>query len=207
MTRRLIDLTLLAAIAVGGVLAWRSNRERADLQSTADHLAEEAGELPLTDPGRIHLTALETGDPMHFAWRIYVPASGSSVSLRSPGGSFGAGWSGISPLEYVGRVRFREGESGLLEFYSSVGSGGNTASLGDEAMADLLRGRWDEIRVDRAGEGELVVPEEGETTVLLRLSLPEDLAEEARRLPSMGGWQQVLPDLFTLEITPRPAKP
>lgn len=78
MMRRLPDLILILALMVGGVVAWKADRERGRLAAEHARLARMTGDLPIIDPARVHLLALETGEPLHQAWRIYLPPIASS---------------------------------------------------------------------------------------------------------------------------------
>ena len=108
MTQNVIDLVLLAIVLAGGVLAWRAGRERASLAAHHVRLLAAAGELPADDPTLIYLKALDTGDPLHFAWRVHLPAN-SHLEVRSRTGSGWSGgfWSGSSPTDFIARVRLR----------------------------------------------------------------------------------------------------
>src|SRR5690349_2510660 len=107
MMRNAVDLVLLAVVLVGGVLAWRAGHERARLAAHYGRLVDAAGELPADDPSLVYLKALDTGDPLHFAWRVHLPASTNlEVRCSTGNGWSGGSWSGSAPTDFIARVRF-----------------------------------------------------------------------------------------------------
>jgi hypothetical protein len=80
MKHRVLDLYLLIAALIGGTLAWQTGRERSRLSEKYDEPARVTGDLPIADASKVHVRALDTGDPMHFAWRVYYPPPTSSRS-------------------------------------------------------------------------------------------------------------------------------
>src|SRR5262245_17654443 len=119
MTRNLTDLVLLTIVLAGGVLAWQAGRERARAAAHYDRLVAAAGELPADDPTLIYLKALDTGDPLHFAWRVHLPAK-TDLEVRSRTGSgwSGGSWSCSDPTDFIARVRFRVDEQGVVHVYT-----------------------------------------------------------------------------------------
>lgn len=132
MRRKAIDLILLLAILVGGALAWTSGRERAKLTKEYTRLARTAG-----DPAKVHLVALDTGEPLHFAWRVYYPANYRAVLTNSLGVQSSSSTS--NPTEAILRLRFFENDRGLLEVYVKGAQGRSQGTLGDGSLAGLLR--------------------------------------------------------------------
>lgn len=61
--RKVINAFLVGAIVVAGLLVWRMNGERVPLRAELARLVRETGELEITDSTKIHILALETGDP------------------------------------------------------------------------------------------------------------------------------------------------
>jgi hypothetical protein len=202
--RRIPDLILLVALVVGGVFAWRSARERARLTVDYDRLARATGELPITDPAKAHFRALETGEPLHFAWRIYLPPNYGMI-LRSRTGSWN-NFSSASSQDFIARVRFRQDEEGDWNVYQVFHGGSSRGGLGGEELAGLLRGRTDKIVVEQLGAKEIATIEPNGSAVLLRLTLPEDLQAEARKSLPEYEQKQFIPDLFRLEIGPEKPK-
>jgi len=203
--RRIVGLLLLIAIAVGGVLAWRTGRERARLGSIHDRLTREIGDLPIGDTAKILLRAVETGEPLHYAWHFHLPPNSRLTMQHSWGGSSSS--SSSEPRDFLFRVRFHEDSQGRLEVHTlSEGSSGRL-SRGDRSLADLLRGRWAEILVERAGVVATSVIEPGKPTVLLRLMLPDDLREAARNKLPRDFAASDPPIFFEMIFNPDPPKP
>jgi hypothetical protein len=203
--RRIPDLILLVALVVGGVYAWRSAHERARLQGDYERLALATGDFPITDPTRAHFRALETGEPLHFAWRVYVPAS-SSMIIRSRSGMSAVN-AGPSPAEFIARVRFREDEQGNWSVYQAFHGGSSRGSLGGKELNRLLREHAGKLLLEQLGAKSTATVGPDGPAVLLRLTLPEDMQAEARK--SLPAYEQprFLPDLFLLEIGPEKPKP
>ncbi len=205
MRLRLFDGLLILVILIGGVLAVQTGLERSRLTERHGRLARLAGELPIADPSKVYIRALDTGEPLHFAWRVYFPPN-YRQSLRSRFASLGSSTS-TKPSEFIVRVRFREDDQGTLDNYTHFANGSSRSTFGDKSLADLLRNRWDRVRVEQLGMPEVAVLETDQPGVLLRLALPDDMQDEARKTLSPGIHQQFLPVLFELEIGPEAGKP
>jgi hypothetical protein len=74
MLTRLLSLTLLVASLVGGLLALSAGREYQRLLAEHRRLERKVGNVPISDASQVHVRALKTGEPLHFAWRVYLPA-------------------------------------------------------------------------------------------------------------------------------------
>jgi len=201
--RRGVELVLIAAIAVGGYLAWRTGRERGRLQRTFDRLARKAGDLEVGDPNQVHLRAFPTGEPLHFAWRVYLPARyPARVRVRAGQSSSDTSGSRGQPMEFIARVRFREDENGVLNVYWKFAGYGIREAVGDRAFATLLRGRWDEVAVEQLGADGLVGLDADRSVTLLRLRLPADLQESARTARSPDLRKELVPVFFEFQLGP-----
>ncbi len=204
MKHRLLDLILLIAALIGGYFAWQTGQERSRLEGQYERLSRKTGDLRITDPLRVHVLALDTGDPLHFAWRVYLPAN-YQANLQRTGGS-SSSWSS-DPQEFIARVRFLEDEQGVLNVYTSFKGGSSRASVGGPELAELLRGRWEEIQVEQLGAVEMAAIAPDQSARLLRLTLPETLEQEAlEKLPARDLKRQV-PVLFDWELSPGPFVP
>lgn len=208
MMRRLLDLALLILILAGGFMAWTTGRERTRLQADFARLARLTGDLPIGDPSKVHVLALPTGDPMHYAWRVYVPAN-VNFRRQTTTGFSGAALSSTSQ-DFITRVRFRE-DQGLLHVYDHYAGGSSRGSLGEKSLADLLRGRWDKLQVEQLGSSGVAMLDPDEPAVLLQVTLPEAVQAEALAKLSPSSNQAFNPVLFQIEIGPEkpktPAKP
>jgi hypothetical protein len=200
MKVRYVDLILLVAIVVGGVLVFQTGRERSRLQNTYDRLARKTGDLEIANRAWVHVQAIDTGDPTHFAWRVYLPPNYSEI-VRSSLGSQSQG-STTDARELMARVRFREDEKGLLEVYTHFSNSSSRTFLGDQRLAKFLRAHWDKIRVEQLGSGDVVaIPPDG-TASLLRLTLPEEIQSEAREELSPDVVNRFVPVLYEIELGP-----
>jgi hypothetical protein len=205
MKRRVFDLVLLAATVVGGVLAWQADREQSRLRGEFERLARKTGDLPIADPSRIHVRVLDTGEPLHFAWRVYIPPNYKQV-LKGSSGGHSTTWS-QDARQAIARVRFREDEQGELQVYTRFPGGSSRSGLGDRSLAELLRGRWDEVLVEQLGAADVVAVAPDRPAVLLRLTLPGNLQDEARETLSPHLRERHVPVLFELELLPPTSKP
>ncbi|CAN5899146.1 hypothetical protein BH23PLA1_BH23PLA1_08550 [soil metagenome] len=205
MKHRAFDLILLVAALIGGFLAWQTGRERSRLEVQYAQLSRKVGDLPITDPSRVHVRALETGDPMHFAWRVYLPPN-FNANLRHNAGGSSSAWSSDAS-ELIARIRFREDEQNQLQVYTQFSGGSSRFGLGSPELAELLRGRWDELRVEQLGAPEMAAVAQDRSAVLLRLTMPEDMERNAReKLPAWDLEHQV-PVLFEWELNPKTSNP
>ena len=116
------------------------------------------------------MLALETGKPRHFAWRVYYPPSYQQV-VTSPSGRR-LWYSTRDEIEFIARVVLRPADDGGVEVFMHFPGRGNPGDVedmspddvlrntgdwqlprgkkehfGDKALGDLLRDRWDMIRV------------------------------------------------------------
>ena len=148
MKHRVLDLFLLTIVIIGGALAWQTGRERSRLSAEHARLARITGDLPVEDPSKVYVQALETGDPMHFAWRVYHPPNYKHILSHGNGGgtTFFS-----SSAEFIARVVFREDDEGQLQLYTNFSGGSSLSPFGDEDLAELLHDRWDKIRVEQLG--------------------------------------------------------
>jgi hypothetical protein len=194
MKHRALDLFLLIVVFIGGALSWQTGRERSRLSEKHARLARSTGEFRISDPSKVHVQALETGDPMHFAWRVYHPGKV-------------AYWPN-NPSEVVGRLVFRHDEQGILRVFYNFSDGGTSVqNVGDKALAELLRDRWDRVRFEQLGARDLAVLDPNQPLILLRLTLPDDLEAEARRKLPPDTVRQYVPILYELNRGPMPSKP
>lgn len=207
--RKAVDIVLLLALICGAIAAWKTGRERHQLSHNYARLARITGDLPIADPSKLYFVALETSEPMHYVWRIYLPPNYRFV--LTSGGNGGGGGSGTSwssgPKEFIGRVRFRESNDGRLEVYSSFAGGSSCRSIGDESLAQFLPSHWDRLQVEQlAGDG-LVVVDPGKSAVILRIKVPDDLAKEGRTTLSRHAQVYLGSTLFELKLGPDSSKP
>jgi hypothetical protein len=205
MKHRALDLVVLVAAIGGGALAWQTGRERSRLAQEHARLARMTGDLPIADPSKVYVQALDTGEALHFAWRVYYPPNYRQVLRHSDGGG-GTSWAS-NPTEFIARVVFREDEQGLLQVYTHLSGGSSRSSFGDKDLAGLLHGRRDWIRVEQLGASQLAVLKANQPAILLRLTLSDDLQAEARKRLDPHVQTRYVPVLYELRLGPETANP
>lgn len=204
MFQKLLAFLLFAAMFPGGYLAWQESRERIRLEREYARLVKLTGDLPITDPSKIHVLALPTDDPRVFSWRLYLPPNYAQVWTSKNSGSSSS--ARPDAIDCVMMVRFRENEEGRLEVYKRTSNASGLTSLGDVPLAAFLRTRWDQLRVEQLGAEGLTVIEPDDATVLLRLSLTDAMEAEARKtLPPSSVFE--LPVLYELTLGQKKPKP
>jgi hypothetical protein len=200
MKLRVVDILLLAVIAVGGVFVWKTGQERSRLTARYGRLAAITGELKITDTTKVHFQALETDDPMHFAWRIYYPPKYKPLIA---GDDYDGGWWSKEPTESIGRVRFHVTERGDLDHYVRFPGGGQWGLREPGAPAKFLIDHWNELQIEQIGTDGLAVVNLDETVSLLRITFPDDLRAEAETLFP----ERLVPVYYELKLGPDAAKP
>jgi hypothetical protein len=201
---RALDLILLLVALSGGFLALQNGRQLRQLRAEYERLSTITGDLPISDASKVHVRALETGERLHFAWRVYLPANYRAVISNASGSS--SSWTSNS-CQFIARVRLRENEQGMLQAYTRFSGGSSCMGLGDSTLAKLLHDHWDKIQVEQLGAPGLAVIAPGQSAVLLRLTLPDELQKASReKLPP---WMQghFVPTLFELHLGPEATKP
>ena len=200
MKHGLFDWFLIALVLGGGAMAWSTGLERSRLTARHERLVKTTGELPIKDASKIHALALYTGEPLHFAWHFYFPPN----CTRRLTYRFGAQTSSLTcPLaDSIGRVRLRQNDDGTIQFYFHFGGGSLGMGLEDHELAELLRGRWDRVKIERLGAPEVAVIKPDQPAVLLRITLPDELADEARTKLSSQFQNQFVPVVFEVKLSP-----
>jgi hypothetical protein len=198
--RRVIDSLLLVVAVVGGYLAWQTGRERILLAQHYRRLARAAGDIVVVDPSKIHVHALDTGEPLHFAWRVFLPANYAQVWHATTGGA--GNTRRAKQTEFIARVRLRPDDQGKMQIYARTNMAASLASLGSDALNDLLRGRWNKLKAEQLGATGTAVIDPSEKAVFLRLTLPDDLADEARRKLPPQEQKRYFPLVFELALGP-----
>jgi hypothetical protein len=205
MLHKVTNAVLLATITVGAVLAWRTGEERSRLASEYARLRAITGDFPIGDPSKVHVLALDTGEERSYAWRVHFPANYKRI-IRDGGGSGSTSWAS-SPVDDLARLRIRENQQGQLEYYTRFPGTSGRMSLGDTSLADFLRGRWGQLRVEQLGVGELAVIAPGKPATLLRLSMPDAMADEARKTLTPSDVARYVPTVIELNVGPKSEKP
>lgn len=195
-----LELAILLVIVIGGVFAFRSGRERYQLERRYDRLKRKAGDIEIGDPAKVYVQAIETGDPRLFTWRIRLPpyyryeldATNIQQMLSSPK---------AEPREFIASVGFRENGEGVLDVFSRFETHRIESHFGDSALATFLRGRWNDLRVHRLGQGALIAFDPTKPIELLKVSFPDDMRKEGQKtLPKTD--QVFVPILFRMTFGP-----
>ena len=195
---RSLNALLLIGAVIGGVLTYRAARTHRELLAEKNRLEQKVGSLSIKDPSKIQVEALETGEPLHFAWRIYRPAD---IGCSWQAGTNGRrSWAYGRPREFISRVRFRESYDGQLGLFVNVIRRYRGITLANRQLTDLLRDRWDEIQVEQLGCDHLVIVEPDEVAVLLRLTFSEQLKREAEQILSKDDWEHFRTALFECRL-------
>ena len=202
--QRWVNWTLSGALLVGGVLAWQTGQESARLQAEYRRLSAITGELVIDDPAKVAIRAIETGEPLHFAWRVYIPPNYRQIVSSAQDSS--ESWSAASQ-QFIARVRFRLDEQGILRVYRRFSGGSNYSTLGDRHLGDLLKSGWDQIEAAQLGKDEVVSLAVGDPAVLLRLTLPPEMEEAAGQVLPAGLQQAFVPVLYELRLGRQAVKP
>jgi hypothetical protein len=195
---RWFNIALLLAALYGAYLAVREERLRRELSVQHRLLANETGYLDITDPDRVHVVALPLEDPLHFRWRIHVPANFEIVWQTDNWGEDGI--SSTGPAEnFVAQVRFRKNESGHVMVFRDMKIGG-VGPVGGHELQTFLSGKWDQIeRVQLGADGPVVV-EPDEVATLLQLRMPEAMAKEAESVLPEAWGRNYVPVLYEVRF-------
>jgi hypothetical protein len=193
---------LLLVVLSGAIMAWRSGRERSRLTERFARLVRATGDLTVADPSLVYLRAVETGEPLHYAWRVYFPPNYNQI-MSSRNGMTSSG-SSSSASEFLSRVRLRPDDRGAMQVYTHFANGSSISSIDGPQLTELLRGRWDKVRVEMIGSPEVASLKPNQHAVLLRLTLPDDLIDEAKKKFSPDDQKRCVPVLFELELGPKP---
>jgi hypothetical protein len=206
MRFRALDLLLLLLISIGGIMAYRTGRERSRLSTEFQRLSKKTGEITIPDRSRVYFRAIQTGDPRSFAWRVYLPGGNIQV-LRQNGVQIDLSLGGTTS-EYIFRVRFRENKNGNLDLYLRSQDGSGTWSwLGSPPLAALLHDRWDQLHISQIGSTSAASLDPKSEAVLLEVKIPPELEEIARKVLDPDDFKQFYPCLFRLQLGPEKSKP
>jgi hypothetical protein len=142
MILRSVHALLLLAALVGAFLAIQAGREHQLLRAEHRRLKAEVGLLSVTDPDKMHVVAIPTGDPLHFAWQVYVPAI---CGLRwkasyGNGGTGGSSSGNAEPYFDLLRVRIRERKDGSPEIWFKRRSGSSLVSVSPRDVEMIKQG-------------------------------------------------------------------
>lgn len=198
MLIRLINLALAIVAVCGGVMAIKQQRQIAQIQGEHQRLETIAGVMPISDEYKIHVLAIDTGDPLHFLWRVYLPAkTDMRWRLQTAFGSSGSNsHSGRQePQQFYARVRLRKIGKQLMLF-RSAGSGSGSSTIGGPEAAISVE-RPDLLQVEQLARNEVLVLDTDELIPLLQVQL----RPEARQEIGEGILKRLRPDRPMIEFT------
>ena len=204
----LLTLFVLSLIASNLYVSWKWHASR----SENDRLREELGWLTIDDPTRICVRQVQTGEPLSWTWRIYLPPGNRSLHTGSGriaetglkadyGGATsllpGKGRGGTSPpdlrdYEFTLTARVERDQGGNLQLavftprirHTLALLPHDSAWISDKKHFGLSSTR--KIQVEAAGSrGQIESFAADEAVVLLRLRAP-DAKQAASREPCDG---------------------
>ena len=165
-----VDAFLTLVIVVGVVFVWQSASERSRLQAEHGRLKRLTGELIPTDPTKIYVRAIDTADPLHFAWRVYFPPN-YPLNVRHTRGGSSSGWNSEA-VHAIFRVRLREVDGRWAAYHRFHFSSG-LSSL-DPQVGDFLREHPEQLQVEQLGSERTEELDPASEFVLLKATLPEN---------------------------------
>ena len=169
MILRALNFMLLAAALVGVYFALKAEVEYRPLREYHRQLVAEVGLLPVGDPAKVHIVAIPTGEPLHYAWQMYVPAGYEKQwhSRAGHGSSSSSGGSDSEPHFDVVRVRLREQSPGNWQVWTKQR---NSSSLMGFSADELKKfGPLESLQAAPLAADGVVVLEPDEVATLLRL--------------------------------------
>lgn len=156
MVARLFKVLLGIAAICGGVRTFQEAATQWKLAGEYRRLAATWGDLELSDPFRVHVLALDTGDPLHFAWRMYLPPDCTGAWDWSSCGrqTSRSRWQNVSsssiPYDGICRVRFRKDARLGWQVLTVSGTTSSLLPIEPSLARQLDRG-IQTLRVTRAG--------------------------------------------------------
>jgi len=165
-----LDALLILLIVVGGYYVWQSGSERGRLQAEHERLKALTGELVPVDPTKIYLRALETGDPLDFAWRVYLPPNYRLNVSHTRGGSSSS--SNSEAVSAIFRVRLRKVDGRWLSYHRFAGGSG-LSSLNPE-VAEFLDNHPDQLLVEQFGKERTEEIDPASEFMLIMATMPQE---------------------------------
>ncbi|MCA9191591.1 MAG: hypothetical protein KDB03_07510 [Planctomycetales bacterium] len=170
MTSRFINGGLILLTIIGGLMATKAGARNQQLLTTYRKLEAKVGSLPIRDKTKVYFLALPTEEPLHYAWRVYLPGNFQYRWEYNSGSHSG---SNSNSREFIAQVRFRESGGQGQVFFQALG-GSSSLSLNDQNLANYLKERPDQLVVQQLADKNIHVANDDEVNVVLRLALPEE---------------------------------
>jgi hypothetical protein len=194
--RTIVDILLLAVALIGVCFAYPAATRFQSVAAEYNRLENQVGDLRIDDPTKVVIRAIDTGEPLHYAWRIYLPANYAAHWRSSHGGnsSFSS-----EPRDFTARVRFRRNEQGKLMVFAKSSGGSSLMSINHPVFGTLSDDQLQQIEFVQLGRDRLQVVEPSVIVTLLELSLSPELQQQVvtqyqgrrllRDLPVLWRWQ------------------
>lgn len=199
--QRIIEIVLIVIIAIGGAFLFPTLMKLYGMQREYNHLAQKMASLGVTDHTKVHIRAIDTGEPLHFAWQAYFPANYSfAYTTKSGNGSKASG----APVHTILRVRLREVD-GHLMIDKRFGGGTSRTTSGVPKLIEFLNehpGALQKLRVEQLAVDEMMVFDVSETHTLLKISLPPDLQAKAKEKFEKREYDQIVPTIEWIRFGP-----
>ncbi len=194
---------VLVVIALIGV--WKSislQSQTIELKKILQRLKTQFGDLEIGDPALIHIRAIKTNEPLHFAWRVYVPANCKcATSMMSGGSSLGSsGTFSSAPSHFIARVRLYKNAQGELGIYETWQSGSSYSSVANSDLMDHLRENASLFDIELAGEDETIAIAPGQTMTILKISVPPELQAQHPEWQQNNDIKHYLPTVLQLQL-------
>jgi hypothetical protein len=178
MFQRLVELVLCLGLVIGLCFLYQSATVRHQHSQEYQRLTRKAGSLTDCRRDKVTLQAVETGESLHFAWRIFVPHEydygyRSKVEVRGKVSS-------SRDQDFVFRYRFYEQRGKWYVYVMGYGGeDGHAYEVKSQELIEFLtnaQGR-DQLQVEQLGTAGTVEVDFGKTISLLKI----------RRPPGIGG--------------------
>ena len=141
-------------------------------------MTAEFGLLRIESPDKIYVVALPTSDPLHFRWRIYLPAN-YQAEWRS-GGGYGRSRSS-SPRDFIAQVRLRADDQALSVFaQEDMGSG--LSGVANGSFAKHVIDYWEHVEISQAGASGVEAYDADHIINLLELRMNEEMVAAAKQM-------------------------
>ena len=186
---RLLNIVLLLACVIGIFFAILAGTEYHATQREHSRLTAKVGRLPISDPTKVHVLALDTGDPLDFAWLVYLPGQfkGSWKTVVSNSMSSTSGEESREPQTDLVRVKFRRID-GQWQMWNKRRTGSGLSSIPEGMFID----HPGSLNVMQMGQGQVEVVDTDQVATLLQIVAPPDQSSEgtfiSMRLGSQAAW-------------------
>ena len=154
-------------------------------------MTTKVGRYPVSDPTKVHVVALDTGDPLDFAWLVYLPGQfkGSWKTIVSNSGSGINSEDSREPQIDLVRVKFRKVD-GRWQMWNKTRNGSGLRSISEGVFFD----QPESLKVMQIGKGQVEVIDTDQVATLLRLESPPEQSSEGTtitmRLGSQAAWDK-----------------